>query len=237
MLWVDYREKDLIARLESLGAKLSTGNLPVGDVWIADDACVEMPDGEQTRLIIERKTVSDLASSFNDGRYEDQSFRLNDCAVANHNIVYLLEGRVRSTPRVKSSAIYGACVSLAYYKGFSVYRTCGVDETAEYLAVLDDKIRRDTAKGRAPYSPSEIAPAYEASMRKKKTYTVDCVGESMLCQVPGVSAVLAKALLEKYGSLRNIANACEDELLETTFGAKSRRISKTAAKNVIAAFK
>ena len=43
-------------------------------------------------LIIERKSLNDLASSIKDGRYAEQSFRLSNIEHHNHNIVYLIEG-------------------------------------------------------------------------------------------------------------------------------------------------
>jgi len=55
----------------------------------------------------------------------------------------------------------------------------------------------------------------------------------MLCQIPGVSNVVARALLREYGSLAAIAAA---DLADFTYGEKPRRISKTTAANVAAAF-
>lgn len=232
MLWIDYREKDLIAMV---GERARAANLPVGDVWVVDDAHEgeELPPSGRIRVIVERKTVADLAASLNDGRYEEQSFRLGDAETPNHNIVYLLEGSVQSSRRVPAATLYGACVSLSYYKGFSLYRTAGAAESARYLAVLDDKLRRDGAKGRVPATDAPRDGAYEATVRKKKSYSAGCVAESMLCQIPGVSNVVARALLREYGSLPAIAAA---DLADFTYGAKPRRISKTTATNVAAAF-
>ena len=43
--------------------------LPLGDIIICDD--------KEEKLIIERKSLSDLSSIIKDGRYEEQSYRLN----------------------------------------------------------------------------------------------------------------------------------------------------------------
>jgi len=232
MLWVDYREKDLIALL---GERARAANLPIGDVWVVDDAHEgdELPPSGRIRVIFERKTVADLAASLNDGRYEEQSFRLADAGTPNHNVVYLLEGSVQASRRVPAATLYGACVSLSYYKGFSLYRTAGAAESAQYLAVVDDELKRDGAKGRVPATDASASGAYEATVRKKKSYAAGCVAESMLCQIPGVSNVVARALLREYGSLAAIAAA---DLADFTYGEKPRRISKTTAANVAAAF-
>ena len=55
--------------------------LLLGDVIITNDKDEEV-------LIIERKTLRDLAASIKDGRYLEQSFRLNNCNCHNHHIIY-----------------------------------------------------------------------------------------------------------------------------------------------------
>ena len=47
-------------------------------------------------MIIERKTLNDLASSIKDGRYKEQGYRLSNCSLHNHNIFYLIEDNLSS---------------------------------------------------------------------------------------------------------------------------------------------
>ena len=63
---------------------LEEKSLPIGDVIISND------DREE-KLIIERKTMRDLASSIRDNRYNEQSYRLDECQIHNHNISPLHE--------------------------------------------------------------------------------------------------------------------------------------------------
>ena len=42
-------------------------------------------------FLIERKSLNDLESSIKDGRYNEQSLRLDKYDLANHNIYYLIE--------------------------------------------------------------------------------------------------------------------------------------------------
>lgn len=91
---IDYRERDLIELCQNLivspkvSSKLTilTENLHVGDIVITDTD----KQGEEL-LIIERKSLNDLAASIKDGRYSEQSFRLNQYPTHNHHIVYLIE--------------------------------------------------------------------------------------------------------------------------------------------------
>ena len=101
--------------------------MPLGDIIIYDD--------NDEKLVIERKCLNDLLASIKDGRYEEQSYRLNGLNHPNHNIYYLIEGDVNKANRFKDNNIekltlYSAMFSLNYYKGFSVYRSDNVNETA-----------------------------------------------------------------------------------------------------------
>ena len=74
-LIIDCRESKLIESCKKLLDKynyitLITKNLDLGDIIIQDD-------DENDKIIIERKTISDLLSSITVGRYNEQSFRLN----------------------------------------------------------------------------------------------------------------------------------------------------------------
>jgi ERCC4-type nuclease len=113
---------------------------------------------EREELIIERKSIQDLLSSIKDGRYEEQSFRLNGSDIHNHNILYLVEGNVSNTNYNKSYKsnsndkfiVYSAIFSLNYYKGFSVIRTFNLEESALYICNSANKLRKgmnDKKKG------------------------------------------------------------------------------------------
>ena len=74
---IDVREAELLKRcqtnLEMISnfkdLKIVPEQLPLGDIIIND--------GLNDLVIIERKSLSDLAASIKDGRYEEQSYRLN----------------------------------------------------------------------------------------------------------------------------------------------------------------
>ncbi len=68
--------------------KLVSESLPLGDIIICDDYGNE-------KVLIERKSLADLAASIRDGRYSEQGFRLNQCSLHNHQIYYVIEGDLR----------------------------------------------------------------------------------------------------------------------------------------------
>ena len=115
---------------------VETSNLPIGDLIIYGDDDKEL-------LIFERKSISDLASSIGDGWYNEQSFRLNEHPIPNHNIVYLIEGdfdKIKSYGRIDSRALHSSIFNLLYYKGFSVYRTFNIYETSNLVCRFVDKL-------------------------------------------------------------------------------------------------
>jgi len=137
-LVIDYREKKLIGLINSIktmnnkfkSIEVVVENLPLSDIIIKDNQNNE-------KILIERKTINDLASSIQDGRYNEQSYRLNNCEVHNHNIMYLIEGNIsmwnNRFTRINKDTIYSAIFSIMYYKGFSVFVTSSTVETAEFL--------------------------------------------------------------------------------------------------------
>ena len=152
---IDVREAELLKKCETnlqvvtnfKDLKLVPEQLPLGDIIIND--------GTNDLLIIERKTLSDLAASIKDGRYEEQSYRLKNLWHHNHNIVYLIEGdfaRFNSfKDRIDKQTLYSALVSINYYKGFSVWRSSSVEETALIVCNMAYKIKKEMEKGKTPF--------------------------------------------------------------------------------------
>lgn len=147
-LVIDYREKKLIGLINSIktmnnkfkSIEVVVENLPLSDIIIKDNQNNE-------KILIERKTINDLASSIQDGRYNEQSYRLNNCEVHNHNIMYLIEGNIsmwnNRYTRINKDTIYSAIFSIMYYKGFSVFVTSSTVETAEFLLNTALKIEKN----------------------------------------------------------------------------------------------
>jgi ERCC4-type nuclease len=120
--------------------------LPIGDIILCSD------DGKE-QVLIERKTLADMASSILDGRYKEQSMRLNACNVNNHNIIYLIEGVMNNyfSTRLERKSLLSSLVSIMHYKGFSIYKTNNIQESSEWIVQMARKISKDQSIGNAPY--------------------------------------------------------------------------------------
>lgn len=238
---VDARESELIKKMQYLisnipsfkDIQLVIESLPLGDIIIND--------GTQDKIIIERKSINDLSASIKDGRYEEQSYRLNGLDMHNHNIIYLIEGNINQTntfkfkERVDKLTIYSAIFSILYYKGFSILRSMDLDETATILCNMVSKITRMKDKESFYSNIKKInmlnsleknledekeqdqendSKAYCKVVKKikKENITSDNIGEIMLCQIPGISSQTAIAILTKFKTISNlIKNIHEDD--------------------------
>ena len=143
---IDYREKDLIKDMKNTNTNnkltISSENLELGDIQFnLNGTCI---------LIFERKTVSDLAASISDGRYKEQSHRLTNASLSNHQIYYLIEGNISAHKskysRITSAALLSSLCSLSYIKGFSIWNTASLNETTTFLLQWATKILKESPK-------------------------------------------------------------------------------------------
>lgn len=157
---IDTREHELLTKCQNTietipkfkDIKLISQTLPLGDIIIND--------GVNDCVIIERKTLSDLAASIKDGRYEEQSYRLNGLNHHNHNIIYLIEGDMHRfnafKERIDKQTIYSAMFSINYFKGFSVMKSSNLDETAMVICNMVYKLVSGLKAGKIGFYNNNI---------------------------------------------------------------------------------
>ena len=118
-LLIDSREKALFNELVLLYKNNPIDNndvntyLKMKQLDIADISVID--ENNKDILLFERKSIADLLSSVKDGRYLEQSFRLQQSPVDNHNITYIIEGSVFN-PRFQqqqNTHSVGRCVNAA----------------------------------------------------------------------------------------------------------------------------
>jgi ERCC4-type nuclease len=248
---VDTRENDLLQKINNLittvnsfkNIVIKSETLPIGDIIICDDKEVKLSEPVE-KLIIERKSISDLLSSIKDGRYEEQSYRLNGLNHHNHNIVYLIEGDVNKNNYFKARSdneklmVYSAMFSLNYYKGFSVFRSFSLDETATIVCNMAYKLEKELSSNKKAFYKNNVQTTVQVNLEekteqpdvvqepditeqsekdyinvikrvKKENITPDNIGEIMLCQIPGISSVTALAIMEQYKNIPNLIKELE----------------------------
>ena len=227
-LYIDNREPtDVINIIKSRYPNTVLGNLELGDFIIKNNK-------DEILMIFERKAIADLMSSIKDGRYNEQSFRLNQTSVNNHNIFYIIEGNIMNFCLKKAEplqkTLFSSMLSISWKKGFSLLHTSSPLETAEFIIRFIEKFESDPTYESLKYkrgekeiaekkeasepeaSKTEASDAYSSVVKiaKKSNITKDNIGEIMLCQIPGISSVTALAIMEKYMNLPNLIKEIEN---------------------------
>lgn len=236
---IDTREQELFSKCQSITSSISKFNdiklisqtLPLGDIIIND--------GLYDCIIIERKTISDLAASIKDGRYDEQSYRLNGLQHHNHNIIYLIEGDINRfnsfKERIDKQTIYSAMFSINYFKGFSLMRSTNLEETAMIVCNMVYKLVSGLKAGKTEHysNINSIKPLDNSSDNlnnnaledlptekdycsvikkvKKENITQSNIGEIMLCQIPGVSSTSALSILSHFKTLPHLIKSIQDD--------------------------
>jgi ERCC4-type nuclease len=265
LIKIDTREQELfkicqttksgIANFASL--QFVVEPLPLGDIIIYDEV------NQKDLLIIERKSLSDLAASIKDGRYEEQSYRLNGIPHHNHNIIYLIEGDLTRfntfKERTDKLTLYSAMISINYFKGFSVMRTISLEETAMLVCATAYKLGKD--KTRNPFyschatsdecidegarlPDAKLPDEYCTVVKKvkKENITSENIGEIMLCQIPGISSNTAIAIMSQFKTLPNLIKSiqenqeCMNNICTQDANGKSRKISKSVIATLVQYF-
>lgn len=198
-LILDNRERDLIKICELIKDSTSTyvymseilvQTLPIGDILLRTDE-------DKDVLLIERKSIQDLLASIKDGRYEEQSYRLtHSSGFPKHNIVYIIEGPIFNLKSAEKKLVFSCIASLNYFKGFSVLRTSSVQETAELIMGMGDKIDRNLAKG---LLPSYLCLDNNLPVETNNTIT----GADAVCALvlPQNTVLLRESAIESYSTV------------------------------------
>ena len=246
-LILDTRERELKNICEKLilntdvykDIKIETKSLELGDMIIRDNENNDI-------LIYERKTISDLIASIKDGRYNEQSYRLNGLEHHNHNIIYLIEGVISKTLKERQM-IYSAMFSINYFKGFSLMRSANIDDTAYIIFNNILKIKKEKDKQPFYYNKNlentenKEEKSYSTVIKKKKNanITQDNFGEIVLCQIPSISSKTACIIMKEFKTIKNLIEClnkdpgCLDNIKYETEKKQLRKISKTSIKNII----
>jgi Fanconi anemia group M protein len=184
---VDRRERntELTGALEANGIEMSFKTLPVGDYILSDRVCVE------------RKTVSDFENSMMSGRLFEQVERMK----RSYGTPFLLLEGDRDYFRLKSRVINGAIAALYIDYGIEVILSHSAEDTAEIMASM---ARHEQEENRR--EPSLKGAARARSSRQFQEY--------MIGNLPGIGPKLSRALLIHFRSVRSIADASAEELME-----------------------
>lgn len=186
---VDHREyrSNVVKNLALKETFVEPQQLDVGDYVLS------------SRIGVERKNVDDFLNSLIDGKLFKQMARLRD---AYSRPVLILEGEnLLTTRNINHNAIFGSLASISVDFGIPVLTTKDASETADLLKVIAQREQKEEKKAVAVRGEKT-----QMSLRERQQFIIE--------GLPNVSAVIAKRLLSHFGSIKDIANATEEELME-----------------------
>jgi len=157
--------------------------------------------------VIERKTHSDFVSSIIDGRLFDQAERMKDNF---ENAIMIIEGN--SDRGINENALRAAVACMIVNFGITLLTTKNPLDTAKAIYWI------------AKREQDEKKPV--AFKTGKKPVDSKRLQEFIVAGIPGISSVLAKRLLEKFGTVEKVFAAKEKDLV------KVERVGKKLAKNI-----
>jgi len=219
---------------QEINIEIVRDNLDVGDFHIYKNN-KDLPD-----FIIERKSINDLLSSIKDGRYNEQSFRLNNFPIHNHNIYYLIEGSIEYIKNEQNKRIvYSSIFTISHFKGFSILNTFNINHSINLIIKFIEKLFKEDKKiSYYNNSENQIEADYSQVIKssKKANITKENILEIMLIQIPNISKSIAYLVSKEFKTLKNLIENieknpnCLDNLKYE--GDNKRKISKTAISNI-----
>jgi ERCC4-type nuclease len=149
------------------------------------------------RLLVERKTLFDLAESIKDGRLFRQACRLAETPLRSFII---LEGTARSLKAtgMRRESLQGALVTLTVYFGIPLLRSRDPQETVR-LMIYAARQGRAIAAGALPRKGKRPRGKLRTQLH-------------ILQGLPGVGPERARLLLEAFGTVEAVLTASEEAL-------------------------
>lgn len=198
-IYVDVREKGsgVPEALTSLGAAVIYEQLSVGDYVVSD------------RIVVERKTVPDLAESLFDGRLFDQARRMSEYY---EKPLIIIEGRVEDLERAtgRATQVLQALAALTVDYGVGVLWSRNPGDTAAILYTLSCR-EREAGRPVVIHRKPRLDKLWMQQLY---------VAQSL----PGIGPRLAERLLQKLGSLETVCRASVVELERVLGHEKARRV-------------
>lgn len=171
--------------------------LNVGDYIISDRTCIE------------RKSSDDFVSSIVNGRIFEQ---MEEMKRNFEKPILIIEGRY-FREGITENALKGAISTIILQYEIPILMTNDEKDTARTIYWLSKKEQEEFKRG-------------IGIKGKKKPKEMKQLQEHVVASLPGVSTVLSKRLLERFKTLKAVANASETEL------AKVKGIGEKQAKRL-----
>ena len=216
-LIVDDREHSIITYLERI-TRFKVERITVGDYAFVYKGKVI--------LIVERKTLTDLAASIKDGRMSNNLKLLEAQKIHGCKILYIIEGSAypklaRKIARVPFKCLQGKLDSLLFRYDIKIIWTKDCEHTAKRLTGLIPKLTKLADDGvfgefKEIKDPVEVKGGVDKVIKPKHKLNLDQVHLKMLVCLPTVSYKTAMAILQKYNFRELMTGAIDAKVCHDT---------------------
>ena len=254
-LVIDHREGKLLEILDrDYPETYISESLDIGDIVIRDKETKEI------KILIERKTFSDLYSSIRDGRHREQKERIL-AHIPAQSVFYLIEGSSYRLNDMRRKAIDGSILNTILRDKCHIIHSCSVMSSVQIVRSIFKKytenpqwfititnqsqsqdINESTGGGLNNRSPVPYQDLIK--LKKKENMTPEICQHLFLAQIPGMSHQISRIVFQKYNNLKNLfvsLSTSSDPIMdlssiemELTSG-KKRKLGKVLARRIVTA--
>lgn len=243
ILLIDHREskiKQFFQENELSNVVIEYENLEFGDFIFV----IEFSVDNTSKLVFERKSINDLASSIKDNRWRNQKQNL----LVNFDrsqLYYIIEDHIEYAESnivysgISHNTIISSIINTMIRDDIKCFFTENLLDTINLLKTIATKLVKDGSKLINNHDKTTIHVAKKIVHNSKDKFFHNC----LLC-IPGLSEKIAQPLLREYNSLENFYNRlnCKDyqerfgelsQLRTETEPGKHRKISRTVLTNIL----
>ena len=185
----DYREKlsPIIEELRLHNVNIEIKKLDIADYLVSDVTAIEI------------KTIPDFVNSIVDGRLLQQ---IKELKRNFEKPLLIIEGDedIYSVRNVHPNAIQGMLATIAIDYSIPIIWTKNKKETANLIYIISKR--------------EQEGKNLSFTLHTKKPLTLKEQQEYIISSLPGIGPTLSKPLLKRFGSVKNIINADESELMK-----------------------
>ncbi len=237
ILIIDTREHELHNLIECAIPE----QLDIGDIIYRDS------ESNEILLIIERKSVADLAASICDGRHREQKTRLIGSGISLDKIMYIIEGNIDTVKNLPSSTLIGSIINTMLRDGIKIYKTQSIKETSAFLLRMLEKLNKEKDifwKYNEQKAITSVEYSTTLKTSKKANMTPEVWFITSLSLIPQITPKIAGEIVKIYPSINDLMfeyqNLETDKLRKNLLkditypitGGKTRRIGEKISEKV-----
>jgi ERCC4-type nuclease len=196
------KTKEEINEVKNIQLNITFENLELGDIQFCFN--------KDIILIIERKTLDDLASSIKSGRYREQRSRLLSNVNSPSKILYLIEGLLESNKKVQNIpylTLIGSYVNLLVRDNIKIIQSQNIEETIHFIENIYNKLSKlDSNSKLLNKLPIDTNYDYISNIKSKKKDNLNPYNCFIiqLSQIPGISTILATHIANTHKSFKKL---------------------------------